>query len=389
MALQIERNYWIDNLRSFITLLVVAHHAALAYTTFSYFDPNTYINSTHPVVDHQRWFPLDVFTNFNDIFFMPLMFLISGLFFFKAFKKKGAGQFLSERIKRLGFVFIFFELFVIPFAYIPSYYLVNHQFQLKNFIADYFQHQQWPVGPPWFIWLLLLFNFACVCVPQKFYVAGGQLFIHLFKTPFRFLLVFLMFTALMLIPLSLQIGQYTWTGFGPFDFQLNRVLFYFLFFLTGSIWGSVQWEKELFSHGKLLNYQLPFWISLSLFFFGATEVFTFKGFGFMSSLHVNPTIANLSFMILFVISAVMISLTFLYLFKTYFNRFSFIWVSLSKSAYGIYLFHYVFVTWFQFLCLNIKIQAELKFMLVFLLSTFLSWLLVHLLKKSKFISSII
>lgn len=389
MALQVERSYWIDNLRSFITLLVVAHHSALAYTTFSYFDQNTYINSTHPIVDLNRWFPLDVFANFNDIFFMPLMFLISGLFFFKAFKNKGRSKFLSERIKRLGFVFIFFELFIIPFAYIPSYYLVNHQFQIKNFIIDYFQHQQWPVGPPWFIWLLLLFNFVGVFFSQRFYLAGGHLLIRLFKTPFWFLLIFLTFAALMLIPLSLHIGQYTWTGFGPFDFQLNRVLFYFLFFLTGCIMGSVQWEEELFHSGKLLGCGLSFWVAISLFFFATTEVFTFKGFGMMSTLGINPTIANLIFMLLFVISAILISLTCLYLFKANFNRSSFAWGSLSKSAYGIYLFHYVFVTWLQFLCINVKIHAGLKFLLVFSLSTALSWFLVALLKKIKFISLVI
>jgi glucan biosynthesis protein C len=88
MKIITERSYWIDNLKSFITILIVAHHAALAYTTFSYFDRSTYINSTHPVVDNVRCIGLDVFANFNDAFFMPLMFLISGLFFFEVSKIK-------------------------------------------------------------------------------------------------------------------------------------------------------------------------------------------------------------------------------------------------------------------------------------------------------------
>lgn len=62
------RNLWIDYLRSALTVLVVAHHSSLAYTTFAYFDTKTYINSTNPIVDNSRWMGMDIFENFNDIF---------------------------------------------------------------------------------------------------------------------------------------------------------------------------------------------------------------------------------------------------------------------------------------------------------------------------------
>lgn len=55
------RNLWIDYLRSAITVLVVAHHAALAYTTWAKFDTIAYIRSTHAVVDIKRWIGLDGF----------------------------------------------------------------------------------------------------------------------------------------------------------------------------------------------------------------------------------------------------------------------------------------------------------------------------------------
>ena len=73
-AKTVERNVWVDYLRSAITVLVVAHHASLAYTTFASFDKSAYINSTNPVVDTDRTVLMDIFENFNDIFFMFLMF---------------------------------------------------------------------------------------------------------------------------------------------------------------------------------------------------------------------------------------------------------------------------------------------------------------------------
>ena len=91
-----NRNIWVDYLRSAITVLVVAHHSSLAYTTFAKFDNQAYINSTHPIVDSKKWIGLDIFQNFNDVFFMSLMFLIGGLFLIKSIKRKGTINFIKD-----------------------------------------------------------------------------------------------------------------------------------------------------------------------------------------------------------------------------------------------------------------------------------------------------
>src|SRR5687768_10904188 len=103
------RDLWIDNLRSFIILLVVAHHAALAYAGFARFDPAAYIRSTHPVVDSLRWPALDPIIALNDTFFMPLMFLLSGLFFFNALSRRDSLRLAGERFRRLVAPFLLAE----------------------------------------------------------------------------------------------------------------------------------------------------------------------------------------------------------------------------------------------------------------------------------------
>ena len=62
-----KRDIAIDYLRGAITVLVVGHHAALAYTTFSSFNPVAYTSSTAPIVDAVRFAPLDYFVAWNDI----------------------------------------------------------------------------------------------------------------------------------------------------------------------------------------------------------------------------------------------------------------------------------------------------------------------------------
>jgi hypothetical protein len=55
-----------DYLRGFVIVMVVLHHAVLAYCRFGHFDPRHYLWSTAPVVDPQRWVGFDIAVLFND-----------------------------------------------------------------------------------------------------------------------------------------------------------------------------------------------------------------------------------------------------------------------------------------------------------------------------------
>src|SRR5947208_16781309 len=93
-----DYNISIGYLRAFITVLVVAHHAALAYATFappvapSLVAPLRWWQA-FPIVDSYKWSGADTIVGFNDTFFMSLMFFISGLFVWKRLQRKGIGDF--------------------------------------------------------------------------------------------------------------------------------------------------------------------------------------------------------------------------------------------------------------------------------------------------------
>src|SRR5437762_2163314 len=68
------------HLRAFVTVLVVLHHALLAYIPFAppatgAFAAEPRLWRAFPIVDDRRWGPFGLVTGFNDIFFMSLMFL--------------------------------------------------------------------------------------------------------------------------------------------------------------------------------------------------------------------------------------------------------------------------------------------------------------------------
>ncbi len=389
MAITFQRNIWIDYLRSFVTVLVVAHHASLAYTTFAYFDKDIYINSTAPVVDNARWIGMDIFENFNDIFFMSLMYFISGLFVYNAIVKKGTMHFLSDRSKRLGLPFLIAVTFIIPIAYVPSFYLAHHQFTVAGFITDYLFTQQWPVGPPWFIWLLLLFNLIAAFIPVTFYKTVFHVISNMAKKPLLFVFICFAFACLAFIPISLAVGQYTWTGFGPFDFQVNRFFLYLLFFLFGVCLGSGDWEHALFVNKRLLAIRWQFWALLCIISYLLVEWATFYGADLLQLFHVSATGAWFIFDLCFVASCLSSSFAFIAFFNSKTKHQHPGWSSLSANAYGIYLIHYVFVTWLQFALLNNTIPLIFKFLIVFFGSLMLSWLFINQIRKYKAIKNLI
>jgi surface polysaccharide O-acyltransferase-like enzyme len=58
-----------------------------------------------------------------------------------------------------------------------------------------------------------------------------------------------------------------------------------------------------------------------------------------------------------------------------------IWESLAANAYGIYLIHWVFVLWLQYLLISVALPAVPKFFLTLIGSLALSWAITALLRK--------
>jgi hypothetical protein len=125
-APRIQYNVAIGYLRAFVTMLVLAHHAALAYHPFAPAPSASLIAEPRlwpafPVVDAQRWNGFGLLVGFNDTFFMSLMFFLSGLFVWKSLERKGSGAFLRDRMFRLGLPFIVAAALLAPLAYYPTY----------------------------------------------------------------------------------------------------------------------------------------------------------------------------------------------------------------------------------------------------------------------------
>lgn len=86
---------------------------------------------------------------------------------------------------------------------------------------------------------------------------------------------------------------------------------------------------------------------------------------------------------IYALSCALSSLAFITCFRRWVSAGSQWMNSLTDNAYLIYLVHYIFVVWTQFVLLKFSMPAFLKFMITFILSFALSWLTGILLRKIK------
>ncbi len=371
---RLKRDIAIDYLRSSVTVLVVAHHAALAYNTFSHYNPSHYMKSTAPVVDTVRFAPLDPLVGWNDIFFMSLMFVISGLFVAPSISRKGVERFFGDRVKRLGIPFVISAALLSPIAHYPSW-LLSDSANRGGFLSRFFTIDGGNAGPAWFIWVLLAF---CGLV-----ALGYQLIPSLMKklswsaeSAGGLVVVFLAVSLMTTIPVQLLITTEEWFRVaGPVFLPAWRSLFYFAWFLLGVALGSANSERSL-SREHLRSW--PLWLTVGVLGYLAHGTLS-TGKYLVSS---PPWVMKLSLATAFSICCTFTNLGAFGLARSFFRTNWSPADHFSENAYGVYIFHYGFVIWVQFALLVQPMPAVAKFLITFSVALTASWLLTALLRKT-------
>ena len=259
-ALGYGYNYAIGYLRAFTIALVVAHHASLAYHPYAPPPSHSLLAQPRwwmvfPIVDSHRWIGFSAFVDFNDRFFMSLMFLLSGLFVWSGLRRKRPGGFLRDRLRRLGIPFLISAAILAPFAYYPAYLQATASGASGGFWQQWLALGQWPAGPAWFVWVLLVFDCAAAAifatVPQGIEVLG-RITVRLSRRPAVFFAALVAVSAIVYVPLALKFFPLAWTAIGPFTFQTSRIIHYFVYFLSGIGIGAAGFETGLLApNGKL------------------------------------------------------------------------------------------------------------------------------------------
>ena len=185
-----SRNLSLDRARTFLTLVVLLHHAVIPYTYFGHTDPKSF-------------FGFDMIVLATDSFFMAMFFFLSGLFAWSGIARKGPLNYLYDRLLRLALPFVICAFTVIPLAYYAISLRHHPEIGFSEFWWNMVTKGPWPSGPIWFLWVLFAFDLvACLLyrLSPNLLDPINRLSLHGRRRPAVFFAVMLAVTAAFYVP---------------------------------------------------------------------------------------------------------------------------------------------------------------------------------------------
>lgn len=383
------RDAALDLTRASITLLVIAHHAVLAYHRYAppegAFTRDNLIWGAFPIVDAARAPIVEAFTLWNDSFFMAMMFLLAGLFVPASLARKGAGRFVRDRLLRLGLPFVVSAAVLAPLAYAPAYLVRAEATGLPGFWPAWLALGIWPAGPAWFLWVLLGFGVVAAAVwkmaPRaRESLAGIGAWCR--ARPVGTCAVLGASAVVAYLPTLGWVSPFAWFTWGPFTVQTGRVALYAVYFGFGCALGAggrgitAAWMAPT---GPLAR-RCATWQTVAGVVFAAFVAALIALFVTGGSGQPEP-FAAVAATILFAVTGVTTTFATLASFARWGHRANVQTASLTRSAFGMYLVHYPIVTWLQFALLGVALPGLVKAALVTSLAIGASWGAVVLLRR--------
>jgi Acyltransferase family len=367
-----SRNAALDHARTFLTLVVLLHHAVIPYTYFGHTDPTSFLGFDGVVLA-------------TDSFFMAMFFFLSGLFVWPGLGHKSLLVFLRDRLLRLGLPFAIAALTLIPIAYYAIALRANPETSFSAFWWKTVTVGPWPSGPVWFIWVLLAFDVSASLlyrVSSTLLAPINRLSLRGYDKPDTFFMVMVAATAILYIPARLFFGPSHWFEFGPFSVQASRVLLYAAYFYIGAGIGSANFERGLLSaDGQLSQRGLGAWIVVTL----VPYVLLWVLITIKRQVLGNPDDLPLWYEGFYGLFFVIFSAGVMFSILAYFlnhqrTEFS-ILDRMQADAYGIFLVHYPVMLWLQYWLFDINVPAIVKAAVAFVGTTLLSWALTSVLRR--------
>jgi surface polysaccharide O-acyltransferase-like enzyme len=369
------RLLFIDNLRVFLTILVVVHHFACTYgPSGSWY---YYERSRHsPASD----LLLVVFLSVNSAFFMGLFFLLSGYFTPASYDRKGFGRFLRDRLLRLGLPFAVYAFLIAP--------CLNAALQAIPRGTSFTPWRMiWPqgavdTGPMWFVLLLLVFDVAYACCRLLGRQPSGKKGFQPPGDPQMLLFTLGLFAISFLV--RIWFPQDRWvTVLGLLRFEPAHLPQYASFFSIGILAYRGDWFQRL-SERLSLNWLGRAGIALAIFMLGMLYFGNQQGEG--SGGGHSPFLGGLRWQSLLYLSyevfmAIGMSAGLLVVFRRFFDRQGGLLRSMSADAFSVYFLHPPLIVALAYAFRNLEYDPLLKFGLASVLGVPLCFLAAEALRR--------
>ena len=365
------RNLSLDRARTFLTLVVLLHHAVIPYTYFGHTDPAS-------------WAGFDVVVLATDSFFMAMFFFLSGLFTWPGIARKAPSVFLRDRLLRLGLPFAIAAFTVIPLAYYAIALRHDPGLSFTAFWWKTITVGPWPSGPIWFVWVLLAFDLTASLlyrVSAHLVDPGNRVSLRGFDQPAVFWLLLVVVTAIAYVPALLYFGGSKWFELGPFSVQASRILLYFAYFFIGVSVGAANFDRGILSAGGQLPKQRWLWVIATLIPYCLMWGMIYIKREILGNPDPQPHWYQAVYGTFFVLFSGSILLAILAFFLHQKSPGPNLLDRMQADAYGIFLVHYPIALWIQYALFDYGLPAIVKATIGFVLTVILSWGLTAALRK--------
>ena len=325
-----KRLYYLDTLKVLLTILVVFHHAAEAYSPYSawVYKPSNK-DEMMPLIWH--------FNSVNAAFFMGLFFFIAGYFVPRSYDKQGEWVFIKKKLLRLG----------IPVVLVTAF-LTYATGQLE-------------VGHLWYVESLLLFCLVYALVRR--FVSPIQLKCNV------------SLGGLLVVALVMGVGGYLIRQVSPQDnwiwvlgfihIEPAHYLQYVIMFVLGVLAYRGQWLTKMKNSTGAVSLLIGSALAIGDYVRndGDWNNFVYQWFGIYESL-----------------LCVFFSFGLLWLFREFVNGTNAFQSWCSQQAYGAYIVHLFVLLAVQNATDSIMLPGIVKFFIIGIVASIISFVITYLLR---------
>ncbi len=360
-----SRLFHLDNLRIYLTVLVILHHTALAYGgagSWGVRDPG--VDEISPVI-------FTILGAINQSYFMSAFFLLAGYFTPRSLEKKGARTFLIDRLIRLGVPLLVYTTLIINInEFILSKFAYGVPFRFQ-FLYE--------AGHLWFLQALLIF--ALIYVVYKA-IAGRngenspfQIYRDRFP-PDVVLLLSIVVLGVVTYAVRLRFPAGDWF----LEVQPGHFAHYVFSFFVGILAYRGDWFGRL-SRAQARRWGLAiiliFLMSIPINILGGITEFEENLPKFLGGPHWQ-SFANSMWESAMLVAVVVFLL---YFFRERLSKAGPLARSMAANVYTVYIIHQTILFLLHSLALSIDIPTVLKFVIVGLIAVPLCFILSSLIRR--------
>lgn len=377
-----DRYAYIDNLRVFIIMMVLAHHSGNPYVGEDFW----YYKSSDPKS------PLvGLVIMLNTSFSMATLLVFSGFLLPSSYDRHGFAKYVREKFIRLGIPLVFGGMVMLPLVQYTFHLNFGHQ-GYRSFLQYYWEAwhgmgqrpENWE-GPGWpdrnlsHLWYIehLLFYALCYAVWRRYFCKEGPAE-KVETPPPGNLAIFLFAVGVSLLTFVVRIRcpyNRVYALFGFLQIDMSHLPLWLPFFFVGLFAYKHGWMNSL--PKKVGMRWLRIGIFLAIFNFCSAYVSPWNEWFFGPEAWGGFHLANLFRSSWEAFFCVGISVGLMVLFREYLNERSRFTVALAANAYAVHVFHPPMIVGLQYLFGPVPLPTFFKFLGVSLVGIVVCFTVSH------------